>query len=98
NISCEGVIDCCGFMPATSIRDTSAEVGSARNITFTNCITSDISGNANTVGFFMVSNPGRIQPDLGLGRSTNIVFQNCIAERIYGSTDTYKVAGICQGL
>lgn len=83
-----------GFILGTVAADPIPQFSNVRNISFNNCIASDLSGSKAVVGFDLFGGNDRTnrigeQPSLD-----NMVIQNCIAERISSSTSTEVVAGI----
>lgn len=81
-----------GYWIATDAVDPVFPVGNLQNLTFRNCIASDISGGADTVGFAV---PATNESHTGnQGSLTNIVFENCIAERIASKSLVNPTAGI----
>ncbi|MBS0638080.1 MAG: hypothetical protein JSS12_11265, partial [Verrucomicrobia bacterium] len=76
--------------------DHDPEFGDVRNVTFSNCVTSDISGVNDAVGYdFRATNATFTGKQSVM---TNIVLEDCIAERIQGGTDSGVTAGIAGAL
>ena len=81
-----------GYWIATDAVDPAFPFGNLQNLTFRNCIASDISGGEDTVGFAV---PATNEAHTGnQGSLTNIVFENCIAERIRSHSLINPTAGI----
>ncbi|MBS0635824.1 MAG: hypothetical protein JSR37_10215 [Verrucomicrobia bacterium] len=68
----------------------------ADNITFQNCIASDIDGTYNAYGFFVGG--GNLNIFAPQVVHNNMVLNSCIAERIHSTSDEAQVAGIAESL
>ena len=88
---------CFGFDISDSPEIDYLNSNNVRNITFSNCVASDIrTGGKDAVGFFFGSiNLDRVGEQ---GAYSNAVIKNCIAECISSASATHLVAGIAQGL
>ena len=76
--------------------DKVPEFGDVRNVTFLNCVASDISGVNDAVGFDFRAANGSLTGEQPV--MTNIVLKDCIAEHIQSESDTAVVAGISGAL
>ncbi len=76
--------------------DHAPEFGDVRNVTFSNCVTSDITGVYEAIGYDFRATNATFTGEQSV--MTNIVLQDCIAERIQGGTDSGVVAGISGAL
>jgi len=86
-----------GFFIGTFLEDPAPGIGDVQNVTFKNCIASDIKGGSDTVGIYTwVNNRNLISGIQAL--QTNFVIQNCIVERIHSLSLTRRVAGIAEAL
>ncbi len=85
-----------GFFVALSLNDVLPEFGNIRNITFRDCVVSDITGASRVIGYFVPTDSSNLTGQPGV--YANTVFENCIAERIRSNSSTQRVAGIAQGI
>ncbi len=76
--------------------DHEPETGDVRNVAFSNCVSSDIVGLHDAVGYDFRATNATYTGEQSV--MTNIVLQDCIAERIQGGADTAVVAGISGAL
>ncbi len=86
-----------GFLVGTNAEDPTPEFASSRNLTFKNCIASDITSVSDQAAGFYISGENR---DRVAEQSTlfNTVLEECIAERITSGSSTDVVAGIINGI
>ncbi len=76
--------------------DHAPEFGDVRNVTFSNCIASDITGVHEAIGYDFRAANASLTEDQSV--MTNIVLQDCIIERIQGGSDSAIIAGISGAL
>ena len=96
-ISAPGIDLCLGWFIETSLADVLSEVGSAMNITFRDCVTSDIvAHDGGAVGYLV--NLLNLSIVGQQGELNNVTFDNCISTNISGNTSSKEVAGIYFGV
>jgi hypothetical protein len=85
-----------GFYVFFSGTDPAFPFANVNNITFLNCIASDISGQSEVIGFNCNNTDSNHTPNQG--STVNYIYKNCIAEQIYSTSSTAMVAGFSEGL
>ncbi|MBS0635037.1 MAG: hypothetical protein JSR37_06210 [Verrucomicrobia bacterium] len=97
NIHTDGLVNpVYGFLVATFPSDPAYPFGNNRNITFSNCVASDVRGNTDCAGIAVpVINDNHTGTQ---GEQLNMVIENCIVEHIYSPATQYRVAGIEESL
>jgi hypothetical protein len=86
-----------GFVTLADGSDSpAAQFSDVNNVTFRNCIVSDISGQNATYGFFLGGDNVSVFGTQIVRK--NMVVENCLAERISNTSSTFDVAGIASSL
>jgi hypothetical protein len=78
---------------------TNGDLGRAKNITFRNCVATDIRGGTDAYGIVIPASNIYLVATFQ-GTQANIVIENCIVERVqsFASDNTRRVAGITESL
>ncbi|MBS0638112.1 MAG: hypothetical protein JSS12_11435, partial [Verrucomicrobia bacterium] len=92
----EALSDAFGFGLGTNAQDPLPPFANSANITFINCVVSDIESSRQSIGYRLFTSAfNRFGQQSTL---SNLVFEGCIAERIVSSSTSQRVAGIFTGL
>ncbi len=92
----EALSDAFGFGLGTNAQDPLPPFANSANITFINCVVSDIESSRQSIGYRLFTSAfNRFGEQSTL---SDLVFEGCIAERIHSTTTSQRVAGIFTGL